>query len=417
MNDLLANVLAITIRGIHSLSPLSKRPTMSSDDDSNADVMAFFLVPGHRTDTHSFVTNYYRAAKSSTNPEHSLLDRQLVTDFGVNKDPEGPLHESFYANVFDKDTLEKHVVVIDRTASNRSISHEDTFKSFSQFPESKGILETIDDALKDLPSNILASASTGSADESKTPLLNNASGSPTSTLSRAFSQAVAAARSTSQSSSVGIEADDLITVVKNQDLGQSMRQYLPSGLPLFAVLLVALVVHLKAPAYALFESQCYWYANIIFDVLCQVFPSAMIPAPSPSPRILLPIDYLPKEAGRWKGVLINDPRVVAAVVSIVKSDFKEKYGKYVKKVKKVKFLINSGLLVAKYPKDNASSDGTSINGLETSRVKWQCKTHDFFSYHYWSIVFMNVLNCSMIYLQIPELETYLYLPFPLRQRV
>ncbi len=36
-----------------------------------------------------------------------------------------------------------------------------------------------------------------------------------------------------------------------------MRQYNLSPLPLFAVLLVALMVHLKAPAYALFESQCY----------------------------------------------------------------------------------------------------------------------------------------------------------------
>jgi hypothetical protein len=111
-----------------------------------------------------------------------------------------------------------------------------------------------------------------------------------------------------------------------------MRQYASSGLPLFAVILVALVVHLKAPTYALFENQCYWYANVIFDVLSLVFPSAITPTPSPAPRILLPIDYLPKGAGQWKGVLINDPRVVAAVVSIVKSDFKEKYGKYVRKV-------------------------------------------------------------------------------------
>jgi len=334
MNDLLANVLSITIRGLHSISPLSKRPTMSSDEDSNADVMVSFLKPGHRSDPDSFVTNYYRAAKESSNPEHSLIDRHLVSDFGVNKDSLSPHHETFYANVFDKDTLGKHVLVFDRSASNRSMSHEDTFKSFTQFPESKRILETIDQALKDMPPNILASASTGSADESRTPLLD-ASGSPLSTLSRAFSQAAAAARSTSQSSSVGIEADDLITVVKKHSLGQTMRQYKPTGLPLFAVLLVALVVHMKAPAYALFENQCYWYANVIFDVLCQIFPSAMIPTPSPSPLIFLPVDYLPRGAGRWKGILINDPRVVAAVVEIVKSNFKEKYGKYTTKVKRV----------------------------------------------------------------------------------
>jgi hypothetical protein len=210
----------------------------------------------------------------------------------------------------------------------------------SQIPEYKTVLATFERAVKDLPTNILASASE-STDESKTPLLNDtseSSESSTSTFSRAFSQALAAARSTSQSSSVGIEADDLITVVKKQELGQSMRQYAPSGLPLFAVLLVALVAHLYAPAYALFERQCYWYANVIFDVLSLVFPSVTLVTPSPAPRILLLVNYLPRGAGRWKGILINDPRVVAAVVSIVKSEFEKKYGKYVRKVKKVNFL-------------------------------------------------------------------------------
>ncbi len=114
----------------------------------------------------------------------------------------------------------------------------------------------------------------------------------------------------------------------------------------------------------------------------------MIPELSPSPRILLPVNYLPRGAGRWKGVLINDPCVVAAVISVVKPDFEEQYGKYMKKVKKVNFLINSGLLVTKYPKDNALSDRALINGglVETSRDEWQCETHDFFSYQYWSIV-------------------------------
>jgi hypothetical protein len=297
---------------------------MSSDEDSNSDIMATFLLPGHCANPQSFVTNYYQAAKNSTNPEHSLLDRHLVTDYGVNKNPGGPYHESFYANVFDKDTLDKQILIIDHTASNHSISYEDTFKSLSQIPEYKTVLATIERAVKDLPTNILASASE-STDESKTPLLNDtseSSKSSTSTFSRAFSQALAAARSTSQSSSVGIEADDLITVVKKQELGQSMRQYAPSGLPLFA----------------LFERQCYWYANVIFDVLSLVFPSVTLVTPSSAHRILLPVNYFHQGAGRWKGILINDPRVVAAVVSIVKSEFEKKYGKYVRKVKKVNFL-------------------------------------------------------------------------------
>ncbi len=62
--------------------------------------MASFLVPGHRANPQSFVTNYYQATTNLTNPERSLLDRQLVTNFGINKDTISALHKSFCANVF-----------------------------------------------------------------------------------------------------------------------------------------------------------------------------------------------------------------------------------------------------------------------------------------------------------------------------
>src|SRR5882672_8420986 len=125
MNHLLANMLAITIRGLHSFPLLSNSTTMSSDEDSNSDPMAAFLAPGLRNDVKSFVTNYYTVAKHSSHPKHSLLDQQIVITFGVNKENSSPHHESFAASVFDKDTLENHVIVVDRTVSNRSIINED----------------------------------------------------------------------------------------------------------------------------------------------------------------------------------------------------------------------------------------------------------------------------------------------------
>jgi hypothetical protein len=53
------------------------------------------------------------------------------------------------------------------------------------------------------------------------------------------------------------------------------------------------------------------------------YPSATdrVLALAESPQIPLPMDYLPKEASWWGGVIINDPCVVAAVVSVAQSHF------------------------------------------------------------------------------------------------
>jgi hypothetical protein len=145
-------------------------------------------------------------------------------------------------------------------------------------------------------------------------------------LSWSLTKAVAMACSSAQSSSVQLEAEDTVLGVKNQKLGKSIRQYNPEGLSLFDVVLLTHIVHKLAPTYALFDSQCYWFANVIFEVITKMFPSRSqtTPPPGPPPRIFLPNDYLPKEAGRWLGVLINDSRVVEAVITIAKSNFERK---------------------------------------------------------------------------------------------
>jgi hypothetical protein len=356
MNSL-PSILAISIRGFYSYPLFSRRGTASSDEDE--DPFSAFLDPGLRSNTKQFVKTYFQLAKGSTSPLHALRGRHTVTFVGVNKGTVNAQHETFTIRAFDGDTDKTHMFIIKCTASTRSIkSDDDIFEYFTQCPDSKSVLESIRLALQDMSgtaSNIASTslqpfkgrASTSeSLSESQVLLLpsmnhpitsSNSIPAPQSTFiywSLAKAVTVAAARSSARSSPIQLEAEDTIFGVVSQDLGKSIRQYDPEGLSLFDVVLVAHVVYKLAPTYALFESQSYWFANIMFEVIVSLFPSKSQTSPLPvsPPTVRLPNNYSPKEADRWYGVLIKDPRVVAAVVSIAKSHFESQQARYLEKV-------------------------------------------------------------------------------------
>jgi hypothetical protein len=325
---------------------------MSSDEDE--DPFSSFLDPGLRSNPKQFVSTYFQLAKVSNDPQHALYKRHNVSIVGINKSTGSPQHKSLTVSVDDGDTGKIHLFIIERNASIRSIKDDDMFESFTASPNSKSVLESIHQALQDMStaaSNIASTSLQAFAlgrpsplSESTIPLLplTNDHASPSNStppslsyLSRSLSAAVAATRSSSRSSpAVKLEAEDTILGVRKQDLGRSIRQYDPQGLCLFHLVVLAHVVHKLAPTYALFESQCYWYANVIFEVILLLFPSKSRTSPPPgsSPTVRLPDEYLPKEAGRWFGVLINDPRVVSAVVTIAKTQFESQLAKYRQKV-------------------------------------------------------------------------------------
>ncbi len=327
---------------------------MSSDEDE--DPFSSFLDPSLRSNPKQFVGTYFQLAKVSDDPKHALYERHNVSIVGINKATGSPQHESLTVSVDDGDTGNNHLFIIERNASIRSVKDNVMFESFIASPDSKSVLESIQQALQDMSAAASNIASTSlqvfalgrpspPLSESMIPLLpsTNVHASPSNStppsssyLSRSLSAAVAATRSSSRSSpAVKLEAEDTILGVKKQDLGRSMRQYDPEGLCLFQLVVLAHVVHKIAPTYALFESQCYWYANVIFEVILLLFPSKSRTSapPGSSPTVRLPDEYLPKEAGRWFGVLINDPRVVSAVVTIAKTQFESQLAKYQQKVK------------------------------------------------------------------------------------
>ena len=247
--------------------------------------------------------------------------RHEVNVVGINKIKAGPLHESLTASVKDNDTTKLHAFVLERTASDRAVKPEVRFAYCTQFPDSKTVVDTIQDALNDMGS------------QSAEPSESQPPSAPHPTLfARAVHKAMAATRSSAQSFEV--EADDTISGMKNQELGACVRQCEPVGLTLFHLVLIALIVHEVAPIYSLFESQCYWFANVIFDVIVSIYPSKkqLRPPPASSPRVLLPADYLPNQSGQFFGITINDSRVLQAVVDVVKSRFEAAKEIYQQKV-------------------------------------------------------------------------------------
>ena len=311
--------------GIKIFSPPWKR-TMSINHDE--DDFAPFVADDLRMNVKQYVQTYFNTAKRSDSPDHALSERHTVDTVGVNKDLSGPRHESFTASVTDQDTSNIYAFILERTASNRPIQPEESLAYCAQSPESKTVLETIQDVLRTMaPGNRDGPPSFTS--DLLPPSTNETSAS---TFAQAIHTAMTSARSSARS--FAVEAEDTISGVNKRELGKSVRQYDPLGLTLFHLVLLALVVHQLAPIYSLFESQCYWFSNIIFDVIVAVYPSKSQHRPDPvaGPRILLPSDYLPKEFGRIYGITINDPRVVEAVISVVKSHFEKAKDTYKEKV-------------------------------------------------------------------------------------
>jgi hypothetical protein len=171
---------------------------------------------------------------------------------------------------------------------------------------------------------------------------------------------VAGLRKGSQSVSPMNFAEDLVSGIDFLDEEQCIRRFYPQDLPLFDLVLLADVVHDKAPIYSLFANQCYWYANILFEAVIQRYslssaarrPVDTDPYPTPGPStgpsptgVPAPIPEIdapenanllilpaPGKAGRWYGVLLTDPIVRQTVTASIISDFETRLAFYLSTV-------------------------------------------------------------------------------------
>ena len=293
---------------------------------------------------------------ATNEPAYALQHRFPVDAIGINKARLPAQHESLAIWVSDQKTLKHHKFVIERVPSDRSYASR--FTAFSQCPDSKTILTSIEDAVQNMRSNTTCAAealfvSLGTeleANPEAIPLLPLSNDDPkdpsemphpdtlkttlfysfTTTLVGAF----ALARLGSNSFSPQRLAFDSISGVPTDSLKaeQCICYFHPKNLSLFDVVLLARVVHHYAPIYDLFQNQCYIFASVIFNTIVQIYSvpavtvgtdssSTAVPAPTPengvpnnANMIFLPT---PDQVGRWSGLLLIDPVVKSSIISVV----------------------------------------------------------------------------------------------------
>jgi len=330
-----------------------------------------------------FVASFFRFSAPEKNRLYFLRQRFMVTLIGINKAGSIFQHESFAVWVYDVVKDKKHTFIIERTPSKQSRSV--IFSSFSGSPDSQTVLDSINQAIEglrsggSLDSSVTQLPDDSDSDSESIPLTNPSLESsvptpPTTSqtndrlpLVDAFTSSLARAggalNAGSQSSSSANFAQDKILWAASLDPKQCIKRFEPQGLPFFDLVVLADVVHEQAPIYCLFQRHCYWFANVIFMAIVMLYtlpPSASTVLPSPSastsassitaPAIPVPAPTLavdtPKDAnllvlpenpqagraGRWLGLLINDPGVLHTVVTIVTKKFATRLRGYIHEV-------------------------------------------------------------------------------------
>lgn len=353
--------------------------TMPRDRDAFEDL----LDPSLSSSIGFFVASFFRFSAPERNRLSFLRQRFLVTLIGINKAGFIYQHESFAVWVYDVVKDKKHTFIIERTPSEQSRSV--IFSSFSGSPDSQSVLDSIKRAIEALRSGgSLESSVTELPDDSDSnsesipllpltnPSLESSVPTPPTTsqtdvrlplvdvITSSLARAGGALNAGSQSSSSANFAQDKISWAATLDPKQCIKRFEPQGLSLFDLVVLADVVHEQAPIYCLFQRHCYWFANVIFMAIVMLYtlppsastvlpastpassiraPAIAVPAPTPAvdtPKdanlLILPENPQAGRAGRWFGLLINDPGVLHTVVTIVTKKFATRLRAYIVEV-------------------------------------------------------------------------------------
>jgi hypothetical protein len=132
--------------------------------------------------------------------------------------------------------------------------------------------------------------------------------------------------------------------------GQSLGEFQPKALKLFHMVLLAHVVHVEYPLYALFSRQCYWFACIVFYA-AQIIDKQLTQDAlevfnnnhdtTDTDLFFLPYHlFVPEGAGRWNGIKISGCKQV--ILNTIVRKFHKQLCVY---MAKVDFLLNSESLL------------------------------------------------------------------------
>lgn len=335
--------------GIHTYAFISNIFTMPGPDD---DPFSTLLSTSVRSDIAFYVDSFYRSALASDEPLFSFQSRFIVSFVGIHKAETSAQHESLPIQVTDITSGKTYGFNLERTPS--TLSYMDRFTAFSTFDESLEVLQSIKSAIIDMqsiPTEVSKYFFAADLDSEAIPLLplsNTPSEALTNTpspipltetfqmslmdqVTSTLARTVAVARAGSRSISPQSLAVDSISGFPGGTLRteKCIRKFTPVNLSLFDVALLAKVVHDYAPIYGIFDNQCYMFACVMFDAIVKLSsPDSSTPVFSTSNGevkneniVFVPNPGNPDQAGRWSGILIVDPRVKSAIVSVVVSRF------------------------------------------------------------------------------------------------
>jgi hypothetical protein len=307
------------------------------------DTLLRLIDSSDKFQTSSFLRDIAHLAITSSGGHETVLNRFMVQSVTLCKDPPPsiPQHEFMLIELMDtqRTGMPPLLMMLERTASG--LSPPPSY--FTSHPNSPTILDSIVQTLKDM--HALLPSSINSSTHPTLSGYENASeesDSRTSTLplspslyqlpflDAASLTSAKAIHFVSPSISPVYRAEDCFVGGKNIGFylqsAHNIRQIRPSSFSLFDLVVLADAVHNHDPLYSLLSSHCYWYANIICDVIVKKYlctTTANERLALSADHIHLPANnYLPDLAGTWMGILVS--RVGEAVSSVVASNF-EKY--------------------------------------------------------------------------------------------
>jgi len=283
-----------------------------------AEPESLLLNPTSVTSVAQFLYNITSWASRTPNPD-TIVNRFEIVCIVHNKNRSPPEHE--YLVIETKDTKQDGRVrffILERTASNEP----DT--SIVENDNSKKISETIEQ-MKRLASAV--QSSTQSSLESMEEGLKSLSIKDELTLSSVKS---ADLLSNSLKSVRAPAVDNFLGesyACKHEYCGEMVKFFKPVRLNLFELALLAHVAHVSNPHYAVLNTQCFFYAGLVYAAAERYAGSVdrFDPSISGKDKVFIRGSSLSNKYGRWNSIKVtsdldNDSPAVIKLVN----DFNEK---------------------------------------------------------------------------------------------
>lgn len=300
-----------------------------------ADTMSFDpmnrIIERSLSNTVSEVLFFYTTAASAAQKPDNILDRLSVVWIWLNKNPDPPEHEFIIFETKDIQDGKTRLFILERVAKK---------------PDSEGSRGTTTKKDSNQPGETLSSMEEGTLTPTSTstlypPLLyptpQHSMGDTISMSSSKSSQAVLNSFNKGEKE----EALDQILgeayiLTRRFGMGRNARHIKPNNLKFFELLVLANVVHEFASDYTLLDKNCYWFCNMIFDAIIEIFhlDESISPEDVGREKKYPKIPTNPHNSeisGRYMGMKVNETK--GEDLSVIIRDFKKLHTSEVSKVK------------------------------------------------------------------------------------